>query len=437
MAAEDLLAALQGLKYAPVESPYGVAGTALSQAMPQLITPTMSTGKALGLSLGSVLLSGLLGYQARRDAAAANLESAKLGLQLQSAMTPEARLGIIEQAGGGTMGDLQSRLLDVNNILGAQELARKQATANKLAELETAAQFNLGDLGTKVFEREQQAKLEQLRASHPPKETPKGFGPQEPIVKKGLFGEYETTADKRNRLIKEASNLGVPPSDRLDYANKNLRTEELQTKSALDEINKLRQNISNADSLISRATTGIAGAGETGGWTPWAATREIASSIYAISPTSGGKQEAQQRAAQKELDSIAPELILNLKAPGAVSNYEDRLLIGAGPSSSNTPTENQRLLANMIELNKLNNDYVSFKETYIQDKGDAIGASRLWDQYKKDEAIKGNVINPNRVSWEEYFQSKTSGGISDSERRNRELKAELAQLEALAAAQGK
>jgi len=159
MAAEDILAALQGLKYAPIESPYGIAGASIAQSLPQMITPTMSTGKALGLSLGSVLLSGLLGYQARRDAAAANLESAKLGLQLQSAMTPEARLGIIEQAGGGAMGDLQSRLLDYNNILATQEAARKQTVANKLAELEAAGQFNLGPLGTQLYERDLQKEV--------------------------------------------------------------------------------------------------------------------------------------------------------------------------------------------------------------------------------------------------------------------------------------
>jgi hypothetical protein len=145
MAAEDLLAALQGLKYAPIESPYGIAGASLAQSMPQMITPTMSTGKALGLSLGGVLLSGLLGYQARRDAAAANLESAKLGLQLQSAMTPEARLGIIEQAGGGTMGDLQSRLLDVNNVLLAQDLdtqnAIKRASGLETGKMKALQEF--------------------------------------------------------------------------------------------------------------------------------------------------------------------------------------------------------------------------------------------------------------------------------------------------------
>jgi hypothetical protein len=150
MATDDLLAALQGLKYAPIESPYGIAGASIAQSLPQMITPTMSTGKALGLSLGSVLLSGLLGYQARRDAAAANLESAKLGLQLQSAMTPEARLGIIEQAGGGTMGDLQSRLLDYNNILATQELTSKASAAAKKQEFEQQAKLKLLELGYPV-----------------------------------------------------------------------------------------------------------------------------------------------------------------------------------------------------------------------------------------------------------------------------------------------
>jgi len=182
MATDDLLAALQGLKYAPIESPYGIAGASIAQSLPQMITPTMSTGKALGLSLGSVLLSGLLGYQARRDAAAANLESAKLGLQLQSAMTPEARLGIIENAGSGSMGDLQSRLLDVNNILAAQDLDTKNAI-KRAAGLETGKMKALQDFySTPEGVAQREFELNKIKAEAEARRTGLSFDEQMALV---------------------------------------------------------------------------------------------------------------------------------------------------------------------------------------------------------------------------------------------------------------
>ena len=74
MAAEDITAALQGLQFAPIESPYGMASAALGKALPNVITPYTSTGKALGVTLGGVLLQSLLGYQARKQAAQNTLQ---------------------------------------------------------------------------------------------------------------------------------------------------------------------------------------------------------------------------------------------------------------------------------------------------------------------------------------------------------------------------
>lgn len=402
--------ALYGLNFTPAENPYGIAATQLGQITPKLINPYGSTGEAVGISLGSILLQSLLGYQARSQAAQETLQLNTLANQMQELTSAQARTDFIT---GVEDPMYQSRLSTLATALNAQERARKAKADEKLLEMNAGYEAQLGPKGTEVFEREQKAALAKILAAHPPKPAPVTFGPQEPIIKQGLFGQYETKANKTDRLIKEAANLGLPPGDRLDYASKNLKTEEAQTKAALTEVDKIRESINTADSMISRATGGISGAGETGGPAWLAGAREIASGLYSIAPTAGGRTERLQRAATKELDSIRPELVKQLRSPGAVSNYETEVLIGAGPSSANTPEENLVLLNNMVELNKLNSEYANFLETYVQDKGDAAGAKLLWDKYKKDQVIINNQINPNRQSWAEYFAEK-QGGISGS-----------------------
>jgi hypothetical protein len=140
MAGEDLYSALSGLGYSPLENPWGQSAAVISSSAPNLINPYGSTGQALGIALGSTLISSLLGYQARRQAAEQSLQSARLGTALLGAATPEARLGIIEGAEDPLM---QQKLLNLNSQLLGQEtlakaLARQQA-AQAEAELPSKA----------------------------------------------------------------------------------------------------------------------------------------------------------------------------------------------------------------------------------------------------------------------------------------------------------
>jgi hypothetical protein len=406
MAAEDILAALQGLKYAPIESPYGIAGASLAQSMPQMITPTMSTGKALGLSLGSVLLSGLLGYQARRDAAAANLESAKLGLQLQSAMTPEARLGIIEQAGGGTMGDLQSRLLDYNNILATQEAARKLKNAEKLADLTTAAEFEISPLAEKVAEakatREAEAKRKLISALTPDSSSVFAGTEGKPLTDIGA------TQAKRDALISRGITMGMTPGQAADYAEKALKPDTAFLKDAQKKIEASRQRGTSLEEIAATARAGMEGAGMTGGLL--AGPRELASkALSVVSPT-----EQEKRDYQTILDSIRPQVVKMMRSPGAVSDFETKLLMGAGPSSTNTPSENARLIANMESVAQLEQDYADFLEQYVQGKGTATGADALWRQYKSEQVFPAGTYNPQRQDWQSWLAENAGTGAVET-----------------------
>jgi len=127
--------ALYGLNFTPAENPYGIAATQIGQLGPRLINPYGSTGQAVGIGLGSILLQSLLGYQARQQASQDTLELNSLANQLMTKTTPEARTEFI-----GTVSDPmnQARLSTLSTALMQQEATRKAdlTTRRGVAELE-------------------------------------------------------------------------------------------------------------------------------------------------------------------------------------------------------------------------------------------------------------------------------------------------------------
>jgi|LakMenEpi03Aug12_release.lakeMendotaPanAssembly.Ray.scaffolds.fasta_scaffold01948_43 hypothetical protein len=149
--ADTLFESLSGLNFTPAENPYGIAATSIGQVAPQLITPYTSTGRAVGIGLGSILLQSLLGYQARSQAAQDTLQANTLANQMMSMTTPQARTEFI---GGVEDPMYQSRLSTLATALNQQEVARKAKAADTLLGLETAANFELGPKGTELYQRE-------------------------------------------------------------------------------------------------------------------------------------------------------------------------------------------------------------------------------------------------------------------------------------------
>lgn len=182
--------ALYGLNFSPAQTGYGIGQQALAQATPQLITPYTSTGQAIGISLGSILLQSLLGYQARSQAAQDTLQANTLANQMMSMTTPQARTDFI----GGLEDPMQqARLSTLATALTAQEQARKIKAADKLAEMTAGFEAQLTPEGTKVFEREQESllnrALQQAAASRTPRDQQLPTGVQEKIVDAFTFAE--------------------------------------------------------------------------------------------------------------------------------------------------------------------------------------------------------------------------------------------------------
>jgi hypothetical protein len=125
--------ALAGLNYTGADTGYGIAAQTLNQMTPQLINPYGSTGQAVGIGLGSILLQSLLGYQARQQASRDTLELNTLANSMQDLGTAQARTDFIKSVEDPTY---QGRLSTLATALNAQELENKNAI-NRAAGLET------------------------------------------------------------------------------------------------------------------------------------------------------------------------------------------------------------------------------------------------------------------------------------------------------------
>lgn len=149
--------ALYGLNFTPAENPYGIAATQIGQLGPKLINPYGSTGQAVGIGLGTILLQSLLGYQARSQAAQETLQLNTLANQMQELTSAQARTDFIT---GVEDPMYQSRLSTLATALGAQEQARKAKAAEALLGLETNAQFQMSDVGKSLADEMNRRKAE-------------------------------------------------------------------------------------------------------------------------------------------------------------------------------------------------------------------------------------------------------------------------------------
>jgi len=104
----------------------GSLGAGLGAATPTMISPYASTGTAIGVGLGSILLQSLLGYQARQQAAERTLELNRLSTSLLGMKDAQERSDFI-----GTLGDTDplvlGRLGSLSGALAGQEIQQQRA----------------------------------------------------------------------------------------------------------------------------------------------------------------------------------------------------------------------------------------------------------------------------------------------------------------------
>jgi len=428
MAPTTLADALSGLRITGAENPYGMGLLALNQAAPNLYNPYGKPATNFGIAIGQALLSGLLGYQAKKQATEESLQVSDLASQMlnKSAADRTAFLNALAQQDTPT--NVMSRLTEINPILLQNEIvaeAERKSAETKFKNELTIAGIKEGLLTPEDY---------QTMIGVTPKARSVDTSIGRPLEPK-LF-EGETLDEKRNKYIEQGKRMGMTANKASDDADRRLAVEKQANKAVETKIQDARAKAATVSNLAAIASEGVAGAGSTGGPALYAGGRELASSLYQYLPTEGGRTEAQQRASTRVLDSIRPEIVKSGRSPGAVTDFENKLLIGAGPSSDKTPEENKALIKGMETRAQLDSDYADFLETYLNQKGTSLGADKLWNEYKKNEVFKGGTYNPDRTSWVEYLGAKR--GIVPPADSNSEKAALIAQIKAaIAAKQGK
>lgn len=129
--ADNTLASALNLQFEPSDTIYGTAQSILAATAPKLISDYRSTGANLGIGLGSILMSALLGYQAKSQAASKGLAALELANAMQTqATTPEERVAFLKK--------MQGTDVDTDVLSKVSGLAGALSTQDRLTALEDA-----------------------------------------------------------------------------------------------------------------------------------------------------------------------------------------------------------------------------------------------------------------------------------------------------------
>ena len=143
MAPTTLADALSSLRITGAENPYGMSLIALNQAAPNLYNPYGKPGANFGIAIGQALLSGLLGYQARRQATEESLQATDLASQLLAKPAADRTTFLQGLAQQDTPTNVMSRLTEISPILLQNELAAQaeQAALDRKLKQDVALEY--------------------------------------------------------------------------------------------------------------------------------------------------------------------------------------------------------------------------------------------------------------------------------------------------------
>ena len=154
-----LLAQQQGIGFSPRENIYGQIGGTIASALPQLVRPYASSSSNIATVLGGSLLAGLLGYQARKEAAE------------QNELLMPALTNIV---GARTRADLDTAITDLPTDISGRlaPIALRQLGTIQEREQKTADLIAEEERRTRRFKEEEEIKqqgridLETLRSQN-------------------------------------------------------------------------------------------------------------------------------------------------------------------------------------------------------------------------------------------------------------------------------
>jgi hypothetical protein len=226
--------------------------------------------------------------------------------------------------------------------------------------------------------------------------------PKEEKKDSGLFGSREGIQSKLEASVQRFIDAGATPSAAADLASKAVQADAIRNKVSAEQVQKIKDQAKSLSTMIDKAESGMAMAGQTGGL-----TGTVKNAGAWIGNIFGSDSANERLAGLAQLDSVRPEVVQAMRAPGAISDYESRMMIGAGPSSDKTPEQNAVILGTMKTTRDNAAQYADFLDTYLAERGDLLGADQNWTEY-----MKANPINsPNRKPWLEYFTEQSGASV--------------------------
>lgn len=197
------------------------------------------------------------------------------------------------------------------------------------------------------------------------------------------------------------------PAPQASVAARELLSGEIAAnKKSFDEAGEARDYGQKLLDMANTAKAGLSEAEETGGYENVKSAYDFIASNFPFN----SEEAAKRRTGRQELASIGPSIVKMERSPGAVSNLETKLYLGAGPNVNQTTEANAVLAAKMQNLGKLNLDYADFLDAFREaNQGSTAGAQRVWSQYRQaypifKELPGGSLeLNENRPDWQEFF----------------------------------
>lgn len=384
--------------------PYGLAGRSLNAWQPD--TRTWSPVATGATSFLKSFLSGYLGNMAQQNAAEQTNAVINVLPQLRqdplSVATPE---GVDENLfatikGNAALRDFQRKTIQESQGGGFSDLMK-----TVLAEGVKSGKISPAD----AIQSIQTGNFESII------NKPLGRGPgvvatSNISTDNPLSNGRDSTLQKTQSYYQQLVDSGMPEVQAASAAKEQVRGEIAANSKSFDEAKSAREYGQNLLSMANTSRAAMSQAGETGPLNPLAKIYEYAASTF------GSKEATAQIAGDTLLNSVAPDVIQMARPSGggATSDFESKVYLGSGPSTTNTPEGNALLVAKMEKLGKLNLDYADFLEAYREaNAGSVVGASKKWSDYKQAFPIfigssENMEINENRPSWQEFFEARGS-----------------------------
>jgi len=259
MAPTTLADALSGLRITGAENPYGIGLLALNQAAPSLYNPYGKPAGNFGIALGQALLSGLLGYQAKKQATEESLQVSDLASQMLNKPAADRTAFLNALAQQDTPTNVMSRLTEINPILLQNELAAKaeQAALDRKLKQDVALEYvkQTGNLPA-GFEALQPLAITAPTAT-PATPGMEGLNPkQQREIKQKVAEQNIIEGPKRNQdaIDKERTALTKQGENATQISNMYDSIEELMSQDSMaadNEIARLGTKIGDPTSVVS------------------------------------------------------------------------------------------------------------------------------------------------------------------------------------------